>query len=114
MHPIVSLASTVAIICSLSGCALLKQQEAKQVAGETVVGEGKVAVLNSKRLLIEEKVSVVALDLDEKSGNMLSSQYQAGQPVKLMGEKTLDKDGNSQSTIKAIVFADGRRFNISQ
>ncbi|MGE0754033.1 MAG: hypothetical protein AB7L92_02610 [Alphaproteobacteria bacterium] len=96
-------------VLSLSACG-------QQVAGEasnTVMREGKIKVLNEKRLLIQETSSVVALDFDGGTGKQLSERYRAGQNIKLVGIKTIDAQGNSSETIKAIIFEDGTRFNIS-
>lgn len=83
-----------------------------QKPGEMVLGKGVIKVLDDKRLLIQETTSVIALDMDQTSARYLSSRYNAGQNITILGTKIIDKDGNSRETITAVVFADGTRFNI--
>lgn len=84
-----------------------------QSGGETVLGEGKIKVLNKNRLLIQEKTSVLAMDFEGGTGSQLANVYRTGQLITLIGTKSIDKNGNSVEIITALVFEDGRRINIA-
>lgn len=81
--------------------------------GEVVLGEGEIKAITTQKLLIQEKTSVVTLDYDDSSGRYLSDRYKAGESIKLLGTKSLDEQGNSSEQIRALIFADGARFNIA-
>lgn len=81
---------------------------------EEIVGEGSIAALNEEQLLIQEKSSVVTLDMKGATGQSLAARYKAGQGVKLVGTKSIDEFGEMRETIKAIEFEDGKRLYVSR
>jgi hypothetical protein len=93
------------VACMLAACDGFPSEE--------IVGEGSIAALSEDQLLIQEKTSVVTLDMKGATGRSLAARYKAGQGVKLVGTKSIDEFGEMQETIKAIEFEDGKRLRIS-
>lgn len=79
---------------------------------EGVLGEGNIAALSEEQLLIQEKTSVIKLDMAGGMGRALALRYKAGQGVKLIGRSTTDEYGDVHETVRMIEFEDGERLYI--
>ena len=77
------------------------------------MNEGVIKAIDDKHILIQEVTSVSVLKLDKNTGNYLSKRYKTGEKVKLIGNKTVDNEGNSSEHIKNIEFEDGKRLNLN-
>ncbi len=90
----------------VTGCAL-------QSASDELVTEGNIVAISEKQLLIQERTSVVRLDMRGATGQKLAARYKAGQEVTLLGRRSVDEHGDAKEDIQVIVFADGHRLRVA-
>jgi uncharacterized lipoprotein YajG len=96
----------IAISLLVAGCDL-------QSASDELVTEGNIVAISEKQLLIQERTSVVRLDMRGATGQMLAARYKVGQEVTLLGRRSVDEHGDTREDIKIIVFADGHRLRVA-